>query len=91
MYIFYHTKKYLLKLLFIIYTCIISRTAGSDPYVVVTMDPPLLLPEAVKSSTVIHDLNPVWRESLTVKLASNDLKGIAQHGHVCLSVWDYDR
>jgi hypothetical protein len=55
------------------------------------MDPPLLLPESVKSSTVIHDLNPVWRESLTVKLASNDLKGIAQHGHVCLSVWDYDR
>jgi hypothetical protein len=55
------------------------------------MDPPFLLPDTVKSATLIHDLNPVWKDSLTLKLASNDVKGIAQHGHLCLSVWDYDR
>ena len=66
-------------------------TAGSDPYVIARTDPPELLQREVKSSTVIHNLNPVWLDRLTIKLNTNDLYGLRENAHFCLSVWDWDR
>lgn len=73
---------------------------GSDPYIVVTTDPPSLLLqrdkirdyfEGVKSSVIKHDLNPMWKETLSLNLASIDLEGLARNATVIFSVWDEDR
>jgi hypothetical protein len=73
---------------------------GSDPYIVITTDPGSLLLykgtlnpgyEGVRSSTVMHNLNPVWKETLDVALASIDLKNLCRNASLIISVWDYDR
>ena len=67
-------------------------TAGSDPYITVRTDPSQLISEIVKSKTVMHDLNPEWKgEVLQLKLNSNDTDGLIKNGHICLTIWDYDR
>lgn len=73
---------------------------GSDPYIVITADPGALLLykgtlnatyEGVRSSTIMHNLNPVWKETLDVALASIDLKNLCRNASLIVSVWDYDR
>jgi hypothetical protein len=73
---------------------------GSDPYIIITTDPGTLLLykgtlsdsfEGVRSSTIMHNLNPVWKENLDVALASIDIKGLCRNASLIISVWDYDR
>jgi hypothetical protein len=72
---------------------------GSDPYVVVTTDPPSLLlrkgrvvtyNEGVRSSVIKHDLNPVWKDVLSLQLASVDVTGLSKNASLIISVWDED-
>lgn len=72
----------------------------SDPYVVITTDPGELLlttkrlckiPGNVKTSVISHDVNPVWKESIPLTLASLDLKGLSRNVSLILAVWDYDK
>jgi Ca2+-dependent lipid-binding protein len=73
---------------------------GSDPYIIVTTDPASLLlykgtftraQEGVKSSVIKHELNPVWKDSMEVALASFDLKGLARNASLIISCWDEDQ
>lgn len=73
---------------------------GSDPYIVITTDPANLLlykgtlsntHEGIKSSIIKHNLNPVWKETIDVALASIDLKNLCRNASFIVSVWDYDR
>jgi hypothetical protein len=72
---------------------------GSDPYVVVTTDPPNLLlnknqiraqPTSVKSKVIKHNLNPVWEDPLYLTLASSDLEGLSRNASLIVQVWDED-
>jgi endonuclease/exonuclease/phosphatase family metal-dependent hydrolase len=72
---------------------------GSDPYVVVTTDPPSLLLhrekireyyEGVKSKVIKHNVNPDWKETLVLNLASVDLEGLARNATLIFQVWDED-
>ena len=74
---------------------------GSDPYISFYTDPPSLQlskkgkvmanPDPLKSSVILHNLNPVWKETLTLRLASIDLYGMAKNASLLLTVWDMDR
>lgn len=72
----------------------------SDPYIVITTDPGALLLykgtlrgdfEGVRSSIIYHELNPVWKETVDIGLASIDLRGLCRNASLIISVWDYDR
>mmetsp|Transcript_24844 Transcript_24844/g.41402 ORF Transcript_24844/g.41402 Transcript_24844/m.41402 type:complete len:642 (+) Transcript_24844:209-2134(+) len=72
---------------------------GSDPYIVITTDPPSALLykgtlskhfEGIKSKVIKHNLNPVWKEDMELSLASVDLKGLSRNVSLILSVWDED-
>eukprot|EP00428_Durinskia_dybowskii_P069926 CAMPEP_0170390526 /NCGR_PEP_ID=MMETSP0117_2-20130122/19194_1 /TAXON_ID=400756 /ORGANISM="Durinskia baltica, Strain CSIRO CS-38" /LENGTH=646 /DNA_ID=CAMNT_0010646579 /DNA_START=65 /DNA_END=2005 /DNA_ORIENTATION=+ len=72
----------------------------SDPYIVITTDPGALLLykgtlngdfEGVRSSIIYHELNPVWKETIDIGLASIDLRGLCRNASLIISVWDYDR
>jgi len=67
---------------------------GSDPYIVVTSDPPQLIAtkKPMRSTTITHNVNPVWPadETIRVPVLTNDLEGVSRNGHLLLSVWDYD-
>lgn len=73
----------------------------SDPYIVITSDPPSLLMSGTKilntpynpgerSKTIHRSLDPVWKDPLKVTIASADLKGLAANASILLSVWDED-
>lgn len=73
---------------------------GSDPYVVVSTDPASALlykgtllhgHEGIKSSTISHNLDPVWPDVIDLKFPSMDLKGLSRNVSLILSVWDWDR
>lgn len=75
---------------------------GSDPYIVITTDPGALLlygkrkkfsqngGEGIKSSVVKHDLNPVWKETMTIYLNSIDIQSLEHSASLIFSVWDED-
>lgn len=83
---------------------------GSDPYMIITTDPPCLqltrnphqsrtnphkyyftaTHEGVKTSTVIHNCDPDWKDTLTFYIGSTDLAALAQNASFVFSVWDYD-
>lgn len=69
---------------------------GSDPYIVLSTDPmELYYPtktSKIQSSCITHDLNPVWlpEETLEISLVSNDVKGLSDHAHLMIQVWDKD-
>ena len=67
---------------------------GSDPYIVVSADPASVIAtkRALRSTTIKHNLNPVWPddETIRVPIVTNDLQGLARNAHLMLSVWDYD-
>lgn len=72
---------------------------GSDPYIIVTSDPPSLLLhrdkirdyyEGVKSKVIKHNLNPDWKETLVLNLASVDVEGLARNATLIFQVWDED-
>jgi len=73
----------------------------SDPYIVITSDPPSLLMSGTKildtlhhpgerNKTIARSLDPVWKDPLKVTIASADLKGLAANASILLSVWDED-
>jgi Ca2+-dependent lipid-binding protein len=71
----------------------------SDPFIVVTADPPDILyrdnnnnspTEIIKSDIVYHNINPVWDKSINFELKTIDTKGLAANAHLFLSVWDHD-
>ena len=67
---------------------------GSDPYVVIKTLPSELQFEqhkTIRSKTIRHELNPVWKETIEIKLASSDIEGMRRNAHLQLSVWDFDR
>ena len=74
----------------------------SDPYVCITSDPPSLLCQpsgsdqykvgsdySIKSDVVMHDINPVWKEPMSVRLSSIDIEGLTRNASLILSVWDW--
>lgn len=72
---------------------------GSDPYIVITTDPPNLLLHknricrnvpGVKSEVIKHNLNPVWEKPLFLTLASTDLEGLGRNASLIFQVWDED-
>lgn len=72
---------------------------GSDPYVLIITDPPSLLMhrnklvmhnDGVKSSVITKDLNPVWKDTLSLNIASLDLEGLSRNASLIFSVWDED-
>lgn len=66
---------------------------GSDPYIVVTADPEGLLMTQIstcKTSIILHNLNPVWKDTLTLYFASNDTRSLMDCAHLLITVWDYD-
>jgi hypothetical protein len=70
---------------------------GSDPYVIVIIDPPQLLmmdQSKIRSETIMHNLNPVWegpKNNLKLRFRTDDYNGISDNGHIFFSVWDYDQ
>lgn len=68
---------------------------GSDPYVVVGIDPPNLLykkrgGQLLQTAAVKHNLDPYWKEQLKVKLKNVSSADLVEGAHLLLSVWDYD-
>ncbi|KAJ1426998.1 Endonuclease/exonuclease/phosphatase [Ochromonadaceae sp. CCMP2298] len=72
---------------------------GSDPYIVLTADPPGAMLhkgtlsgayDGITSKVVKHDLNPVWKEDMHCMLSSIDLAGLCRTSSLILSVWDQD-
>lgn len=83
----------------------------SDPYLIVTTDPPCLQltrnhhqnrtnphkfyftanSDGIKSSTVMHNCDPDWRDTLTFYIGSTDFAGLAQNASFVFAVWDYDK
>jgi hypothetical protein len=72
---------------------------GSDPYLIVTTDPPSLLmtkqkitfeSDGVKSSVIKHSLHPIWKDELDLTLCSIDLDGLSKNASLIISVWDED-
>jgi hypothetical protein len=73
---------------------------GSDPYIVITTDPPNLLlhkhrifqeVQGVKSKVIKHEVNPVWSDPMFLSLASTDLEGLSRNASLIFQVWDEDR
>jgi len=72
----------------------------SDPYIMITSDPPSLVMSGSKILNTYHagernkaiprNLDPVWKDPLKVTIASVDLKGLAANASILLSVWDED-
>jgi hypothetical protein len=69
---------------------------GSDPYIVLSTDPVDLVhptpTSRLKSTCIQHNLNPVWppQETLEISLVSSDVKGLSEHAHLMIQVWDKD-
>ena len=64
---------------------------GSDPYMVLSADPhQILMGKKLRTSAITHELNPVWKDTIEFRLATNDIEGLSQNAHLFLSVWDYD-
>ncbi len=72
---------------------------GSDPYVLIVTDPPSLLMHrskivkhnnGVKSKVITKNLNPVWKDPMTLEIASLDLEGLSRNASLIFSVWDED-
>jgi hypothetical protein len=60
---------------------------GSDPYIVITTDPPSLILHkqrirctvpGLKSKVIKHDVNPVWPDPMYLSIASVDLEGLSK-------------
>jgi hypothetical protein len=60
---------------------------GSDPYIVITTDPPSLLLHkqrircnvpGLKSKVIKHDVNPVWPDPMYLSIGSVDLEGLSK-------------
>lgn len=69
---------------------------GSDPYIVLSTDPPEILNVSrfnkLRSKIIKHDLNPNWgAERLTFELCTDDIEGLKQHCHLLIQLWDDDR
>ena len=90
---FHFTPFYFILFYFILfYLFFVCNIVGSDPYVAVRTDPPQLISEIVKSKVLLHNLNPDWEsEVLQLKLNTNDTNGLKENGHICITVWDWDR
>lgn len=72
---------------------------GSDPYIVITTDPPNLLLHknrihrnvpGIKSKVIKHNVNPIWPEPMFINLASTDLEGLSRNASLIFQVWDED-
>lgn len=77
----------------------------SDPYICISSDPPDLLCSerggdkykasmaavSIQNKPVLHSLDPVWKDALSIRLASIDLQGLTDNASLIMSVWDYDR
>ena len=71
----------------------IAFGGGSDPYISISADPAEILIEdtsELKSSTILHELNPNWNDVLELKLLSPDAEGLCRNCHILISVWDAD-
>jgi len=77
---------------------------GSDPFIVVTLDPPSLLlndekkykksliKDGVVSSVIKHNLNPSWgEETMTINIASIDIDNLSKYCNLVISLWDEDK
>ena len=57
----------------------IAFGGGSDPYISISADPAEILNDEtsnLKSSTILHELNPNWNDVLELKLLSPDVEGL---------------
>lgn len=71
----------------------IAFGGGSDPYISISADPAEILNDEtsnLKSSTILHELNPNWNDVLELKLLSPDVEGLCRNCHILISVWDAD-
>ena len=59
----------------------------SDPYILVTADPPQILasPTPIKSEVIYHNINPVWDKPIVFQLCTIDLNGLSNTAHLFLS------
>ena len=59
----------------------------SDPYILVTADPPQILasPSPIKSEVIYHNINPIWEKPIVFQLCTIDLNGLSNTAHLFLS------
>lgn len=45
----------------------------------------------MRSSIIMHDINPQWNDVMYFSLMTSDILALNQHCHIILHVWDFDR